>query len=159
MQDLVDEETQQIFEWVGAKKTAAARVPVDGVLTTNDDDTSVLSIELQAPPAPDRPNPHTLLITVVDRSGSMLKYWTPQVVPALNSTAQIIWNNESHITGHMLTYATTVTKLDLSGLTAFRVRIHLFAFFTVHFVMSCVYSRSVHSTNHLLSKFHRVRLH
>lgn len=158
MQDLVDEETQQIFEWVGAKKVPAAKVPVDGVLTTNDDETSVLSIELQAPPAPERPAAHTLLITVVDRSGSMSKFWAPQVVPALNSTAQIIWNNETTMTGHMLTYATEVTQLDLKTRASFQVRTYLFIVFGVHCMIYRLHHLPIHSSNILLSLFPCVRL-
>jgi hypothetical protein len=120
MQDLVDEETQSVFEWAGAKKSEASKVPVDGVLTSNDDSTSVLSLELSLPPRAEQVTPHTLLITVVDRSGSMRSYWGGQVVPALNSMAQIVWNAEDKMTGHIITYATTVSGIDLGSRAAFQ---------------------------------------
>jgi len=123
MQDLVDEETQQIFEFAGAKKSTAAKIPVDAcIMTSNDDKMSLLSMEIPLPVRPARAPPHTLLITVVDRSGSMSSYWHPQVVPALNSLAQIAWNQESMMTTHIITYATTISTIDMDSRAAFQVR-------------------------------------
>jgi hypothetical protein len=151
MQDLIDEQTQKVFEWSGAKKHSAAKVPVDGVLTTNDEQTSVLSLELPLPPRPERPAPHTILITVVDRSGSMRSYWNSQVVPALNSLAQIVWNQESAITGHVITYATTISNIDLNTRAGFQVRDQhlcpLFFFFSVQSSLIGFILKDVKHTN------------
>lgn len=121
MQDLVDEETQKIFQWDYSPKEPAAQVPVDGVLTENDKDTALLSLELPLPSIPARPPPHTLLITVVDRSGSMRSYWNSQVVPALNSLAQIAWDQLDMITPHIITYATQTSTISMSSRHQFQV--------------------------------------
>jgi hypothetical protein len=125
MQDLVDEETQQIFEWPGAKKKAS-KTPVDGVLTCSDDHSGILSVSLDIPPRVEQKKPHILLVTVVDRSGSMRHFWDSQVVPALNSMAQIAWNLEEDVTSHIITYATAVSTISLSSRAAFNVR-HTFS--------------------------------
>ena len=122
MQDLVDEETQQIFEWPGAQKStsAASKTPVDGVLTASDDRNGILSMSLNLPPRAEQKKPHILLVTVVDRSGSMRGYWDSQVLPALNSMAQIAWNLEGEVTSHILTYATNISTISLGSRAAFQ---------------------------------------
>lgn len=124
MQDLVDEESQTVFEWQSAKSSATAKVPVDGVLSLNADDTALLSLNLSLPKVEAAKPPHTVLVTVVDRSGSMKSYWHSQVVPALNSLAQIAWNQEEVMSSHIITYATTTSNISLASRQLFEVRSH-----------------------------------
>lgn len=122
MQDLIDEETQTLFAWQTAAKSEASKIPVDGVLSVNLDDSALLSLTLTAPVVQDVKPPHTVLVTVVDRSGSMKPFWASQVVPALHSLAQIAWNHEDTMTSHIITYATTTSNVSLASRNVFEVR-------------------------------------
>lgn len=129
MQDLVDEETQKVFEWQApsSKAKASPPVPVDGVLTCGGDDSAILSIELPLPELEKTIEKHTILVTVLDRSGSMSPYWARQVVPAMNSLADIAWASEDVMTSYILTYATSTSQITLAARHEFMVRKKFFS--------------------------------